>query len=344
MRDPYASLLLHGVKTVETRTRPLLQGTEGLCLLHIGHKLMDEEEASLYLWKTGLVPEAQIERVTRPPPGFARGQVLGLVELGPTHIYTEAETKKDSVQRQVTAEAVGKFATPVKRAWWLQRPLPEKGQPGVWPVRIPLDLLPPDLEVPAAVAATVQVVGTKSIEEAGPLPTLTVFDLDGICWTPEMYQISGGAPFRLTEGGNVALSSNGEPVTLFSGVKKVWSMLHRRKQQGERVAVAVASSSRRNKALPLLSTFEVEPGVTMADVVGEDNIEMFYVPKVGKRPHLENLLKKTGVKPLEVVFVDDKRENCQSVEPPRRPLRARQQSSESWPCISGRGSRSRLGT
>ena len=59
MRDPYASLLLHGVKTVETRNWPMLKDVSGwqlgvvkltmddpfipgLCLLHIGHKTMDE--------------------------------------------------------------------------------------------------------------------------------------------------------------------------------------------------------------------------------------------------------------------------------------------------------------
>lgn len=50
MRDPYASLLLHGVKTVETRNWPMLKDVSGLCLLHIGHKTMDES-----VWTSGWI-------------------------------------------------------------------------------------------------------------------------------------------------------------------------------------------------------------------------------------------------------------------------------------------------
>ena len=29
-----------------------------------------------------------------------------------------------------------------------------------------------------------------------PVPKVFVFDLDGCCWDPEMYELYGGAPFK----------------------------------------------------------------------------------------------------------------------------------------------------
>merc|ERR1740121_3418718 len=86
-------------------------------------------------------------------------------------------------------------------------------------------------------------------------------------------------------------------------------MLHALRVGGHDIRVAAASSSRRNKAMPLLSTFEVAPGVSMMDVVDPNLFEMFYRKGEYKRPHLEAILNKSGIAPDEVIFVDDNADN-----------------------------------
>jgi len=144
MRDPYASLLLHGVKTVETRNWPMLKDVSGLCLLHIGHKTMDESVAGEFLWRNDLADPQDLERLLEPPPGFQRGQVLGLVDLQQTCQYTKEQTRQAEVQRAVASEVVGQWATPVRKAWWLKSPLRAQGRPGVWTLRLPRTLVPHD--------------------------------------------------------------------------------------------------------------------------------------------------------------------------------------------------------
>ncbi|CAE8721953.1 unnamed protein product [Polarella glacialis] len=333
MCDPYASLLLHGVKTVETRNHPMLQGVTGFCLLHVGHKIMDENAAAEFLWRTGLADESNLDRITHPPVGLsARGQVLGVMELEETRQYTDAERRLESSQKKVASETVGKFATPVRRTWWLQQPLRERGQPGVWRASLPLELAPPDLraileqKAGAAQALVSQAKPEGGAEKRGnpepqndradncaDLPKLVVFDLDGVCWSPEMYQTKGGPPYRQLAGGDVAMNSAGEEIRLFGAVRRIWALLHSQEARAHGIRVAVASSSRRNKAVPLLATLEVCPRVRMSDVIDQELFEMYYCKGEGKRPHLQSLLSKTKLPPSEVLFVDDNIDNIRSV-------------------------------
>jgi len=308
MRDPYASLLLHGVKTLETRSHPMLQGVTGPCLLHVGHKTMDEFEASEFLWRTGLVEEHDIERVMRPPQGMQRGQVLGIVKLGQTRRLNEEERKLESIQHQVTSEAVGAFATEVAGAWWLRSPLALRGQPGVWRASVPANLVPDEVGL---VERMDRPPSTGQITEQ--MPRVVVFDLDGVCWSPEMYQTKGEPPYRNVDP-ITAVNSAGEAIRLHPAVRKVWASLHALQSSAHNIRVAVASSSIRRKAQPLLELFEVAPGVRMWDVIDPGLFEMYYRKGQGKRPHLATIIKKTGVNVEDVLFMDDNRENIASVQ------------------------------
>eukprot|EP00971_Amphidinium_carterae_P286590 5689638-Amphidinium_carterae.1 len=42
------------------------------------------------------------------------------------------------------------------------------------------------------------------------LPKLVIFDLDGVCWSPEMYQMKDGPPYTLVEDGQAVLNAAGE--------------------------------------------------------------------------------------------------------------------------------------
>ncbi|CAE7784246.1 LEUA [Symbiodinium pilosum] len=305
MRDPYASLLLHGVKTVETRNHPMLKGVVGPCLLHVGYKTMDESVASEFLWRRNLLDDKDLERMLKPPDGLARGQVLGLLDLAATRQYSSDELRLPEVQNAVTSEAVGKWATPVRSAWWLESPLKVAGQPGVWTVRLPRSAVP---------SAALPLLSPSTISDVASLPKLMVFDLDGVCWSPEMYQTKGGPPYSLVAPG-VVKNSKDEEIKLFDGVFAVWKMFHSPQARSHGVRVAVASSSRRNKAIPLLETMEILPGVSMKDIIDWRLFEMYYRRGEGKRPHLEALLSKTGVAPSDVLFLDDAAENIRSVRP-----------------------------
>ena len=100
----------------------------GLCLLHIGHKTMDEGVAGEFLWRNDLADPSDLEKLLAPPPGFQRGQVLGLLDLEVTRQYSQQQTRQPDIQKAVAAEAVGQWASPVRKAWWLKSPLPAQGQ------------------------------------------------------------------------------------------------------------------------------------------------------------------------------------------------------------------------
>ncbi|CAK8997414.1 Magnesium-dependent phosphatase 1 (MDP-1) [Durusdinium trenchii] len=309
-----AERTLHGVKTVETRNWPMLKDTSGPCLLHIGYKTMDESAAWEFLWRNDLADSKDLERLLSPPPGLQRGQVLGLLDLEKTYQYSEEEMRLPDVQKSVVSEVVGKWATPIRRAWWLKSPLRAQGRPGIWKLRLPRAAVPEDalrvLGWRASQRDDSEQQLAESSEDIQDLPRLMVFDLDGVCWSPEMYQTIGGSPYRRISDG-VVRNSAGEEIRLFPAVQRVWSLLYSLRSLG--VRVAVASSSRRHKALPLLETMEVSSGISMMDVVDRRLFEMYYRRGEYKRPHLEALLSKSGVAPTEVLFVDDSAKNIESV-------------------------------
>eukprot|EP00928_Gymnodinium_smaydae_P072516 TRINITY_DN55868_c0_g1_i1.p1 TRINITY_DN55868_c0_g1~~TRINITY_DN55868_c0_g1_i1.p1 ORF type:complete len:523 (-),score=62.42 TRINITY_DN55868_c0_g1_i1:168-1736(-) len=169
------------------------------------------------------------------------------------------------------------------------------------------------------------------------LPKLVVFDLDGVCWNPEMYQLKGGPPYSMvhregrrsevvagSKGGaargeqqsngtsDAIATSAGEVITLHEAVKRVWMLLAERQEKGM-LQVAIASSSRREKALPLLKFVRISPRLSMHDVVRPELLKMFYARQQGKRPHLVELLATTGIDPKHVLFLDDNRDNVASV-------------------------------
>jgi len=286
----------------------MLQGVTGPCLLHIGHKTMDESEAFEFLWRTALVDEHDIERVTRPPQGMRRGQVLGIVKLGQTRRLSDEERRLESIQRQVTSEVVGVFATEVVGAWWLRNPLTLRGQPGVWRASIPAHLVPEEVGL---VKRAEHPAGTGKVTEL--MPRVIVFDMEGVCWSPEMYQTKGDPPYWSVDP-VTAVNSAGEAIRLHPAVRRVWASLHALRSSVHDIQVAVASSSIRRKAQALLELYEVAPGVRMWDVIEPGLFEMYYRKGQGKRPHLAAILKKTGVNAEDMLFVDDNRDNIASVQ------------------------------
>mmetsp|Transcript_109668 Transcript_109668/g.309316 ORF Transcript_109668/g.309316 Transcript_109668/m.309316 type:complete len:357 (+) Transcript_109668:3-1073(+) len=315
MSDPFASLLLNGVKTIETRNSAVLANAgTGPCLLHIGRKLWPNSDYMEELWRMG-IPERDWPRLTEPRRGFRRGSIAGVVELGATRQGSAADFDSDDTRRAVVArkENMGRFLTPVKNAQWLERPIPMGGRPGIWTTWVWRKVLPPGI-------LDLLPKGQEDENDSGqaglamtadlPRPRLVVFDLDGCLWHPEMYQTSGGPPYRpIGRSGRRVENSAGEEIRLLQGAREALREL----ADAEGVTVAVASSSYAEKALPLLDAFEVKPGVRIRDVLGDNLVEIYYRRSEGKRPHFEALREKSGVPYDAMLFFDDAQDNVATV-------------------------------
>ena len=145
MSQPFCSLLLNGVKTVESRKQPLFQdlpvGTK--ILVACGRRDWPDQET----FRDILAKDSQdIPQWTRLPRGFSKGHVVGMVTLGPTRQVSYQERATDpNLHRQVLArgEGIGQYCTEISNPTWLAKSfsLP-KGQPGVFTVQLPKDCLP----------------------------------------------------------------------------------------------------------------------------------------------------------------------------------------------------------
>jgi magnesium-dependent phosphatase 1 len=145
MSQPFAALLLNGVKTVESRNNAMFEvikpGTR--VLLHCGRKDWHDQESYLeILQEKGYSPN-DIAKVNRLPKGFPKGAIIGVITVGKTWRAKDQERRGKDLQNRVLApfEGVGRFCTEVTDAQWLKRPIKTRGKPGVSTVQIPKDAL-----------------------------------------------------------------------------------------------------------------------------------------------------------------------------------------------------------
>jgi len=142
--EPYASLVVGGVKTIETRTGPVLSRTRGPLLIAVSKK-----------------PEAALDRWAPPKPsppagwpGEIRGHVIGVVNvtgiwkpISDSHWSQDGETPDidhmDELRRRACfGEVGGRWLAFLDRAEWLTEPVPVRGYPGTYPVTLDAELLP----------------------------------------------------------------------------------------------------------------------------------------------------------------------------------------------------------
>ncbi len=154
-RQPFASLVLYGVKQLEARNRPQLKQTIGPLALHISHK---EEPFGSPLVNTavGLLrrryPDSTISQLFALPQAHAEGFgcIVGLVDVEatwPADLFNEVE------QQQLTEQAVfpvgGTFITQLRNPRWLKYPVRTSGSNRLWHVQLPIDCLPEGTELDA---------------------------------------------------------------------------------------------------------------------------------------------------------------------------------------------------
>ncbi|XP_068813814.1 protein EOLA1 [Struthio camelus] len=147
-RQPYAGLVLNGVKTVETRWRPVLAAYEKRSVaVHIA--LRDWEDAAwraILLDRVGLTPP-QLRQLLDDGEKFGRGVVAGLIDIGETSLYPENLPPEEVLElenKAVLCNLEQKYLTVVSNPRWLLEPIPARGSRGIWQVDIPEELIPPE--------------------------------------------------------------------------------------------------------------------------------------------------------------------------------------------------------
>ncbi|XP_044620203.1 protein EOLA1 [Equus asinus] len=145
-RQPYAGFVLNGVKTVETRWRPLLSSHRDCTIaIHIAHR--DWEDAAwreLLVERLGRTP-AQIQALLQEGEKYGRGVIAGLVDIGETLQCPENLDPDEVVELEnqaVLTNLKQKFLTVLSNPRWLLEPIPRKGGKDVFQVDIPEHLIP----------------------------------------------------------------------------------------------------------------------------------------------------------------------------------------------------------
>ncbi|XP_059186366.1 protein EOLA1 isoform X2 [Centropristis striata] len=145
-RQPYAGLVLDGVKTVESRWRPLLAQLENQTLaVHVARRDWDGEEWRAVLSGPRGMNPPQIGALLESGDRFGRGVVAGLVDVGETWQCPASLQGAGLQHLELSAVLIGlqeKYLTHLSNPRWLKEPLSAPGGRDLWSVEIPVELLP----------------------------------------------------------------------------------------------------------------------------------------------------------------------------------------------------------
>nr|XP_046233934.1 protein EOLA1 [Scatophagus argus]XP_046233943.1 protein EOLA1 [Scatophagus argus]XP_046233951.1 protein EOLA1 [Scatophagus argus] len=145
-RQPYAGLILDGVKTVESRWRPLLAPLENQTLaVHIAQRDWEGEEWREVLSGSLGMNQDQIQALLESGERFGRGVVAGLVDVGGTWLCPASLQGEELEHLEQSTVLIGlqeKYLTHLSNPRWLKEPLSVHGGRDLWTVQIPNELLP----------------------------------------------------------------------------------------------------------------------------------------------------------------------------------------------------------
>ena len=159
----------------------------------------------------------------------------------------------------------------------------------------------PPLPAPASILSP-----PRPPQQGSPMPKMVVFDLDFTLWRPELYQLSSGPPFRVSNDGCV-LTARGERLELFPAARRALAEL-----ASANVPVAIASrASEVTWAHDIIRLMCVDATRTMADVIGDAPV---VVQGGSKVRHLKHIAAASGVKLIDMLFFDNERSNIMEVE------------------------------
>ena len=124
LQQPYASLLMRGEKTLETRMTDFLKAHEGTeLLIHVGHRTGGKWTHEGLKLAGG---SAALAEMSRLPPGMTNGMIVGVVRVGRTIRAAEladvagweAVEAAARVPRALIEKA---YVTEIKSPRWLRR-------------------------------------------------------------------------------------------------------------------------------------------------------------------------------------------------------------------------------
>ncbi|XP_018408101.1 PREDICTED: protein CXorf40A-like [Nanorana parkeri] len=145
-RQPYAGLLLNGVKTVETRWRPLLADHKHSTLaIHIAVRDWDVEDWKDILHNRLGMSTAVVQQLVEKGEQYGRGVIAGLVDIGDTWQCADDVPTEDTLELENKALLIGlqgKYLTDVSNPRWLLEPIPARGGKDIWKVTVPYHLIP----------------------------------------------------------------------------------------------------------------------------------------------------------------------------------------------------------
>lgn len=149
-RQPYAGLILNGVKTLETRWRPLLSSVQKYTIaIHIAHKDWEDDEWQEVLMERLGMTWTQIQTLLQAGEKYGRGVIAGLIDIGETFQCPETLTAEEAVELETQAVLTNlqlKYLTQVSNPRWLLEPIPRKGGKDIFQVDIPEHLIPLEKE------------------------------------------------------------------------------------------------------------------------------------------------------------------------------------------------------
>jgi magnesium-dependent phosphatase 1 len=145
MNQPFAGLLAHGIKTIETRNGTMFKQIkeDEEMILHVGRRTYPDNGMHLDILRERGLSNEEIQRVTNLPMGYERGECVAILTIGQTRLEEEEFRSQTHIEQNVVArgDIMGKHLTTVKSVKWLKRPYKIKGAPGIFDVEIPLDCL-----------------------------------------------------------------------------------------------------------------------------------------------------------------------------------------------------------
>jgi hypothetical protein len=131
LHDPWASLVMAGIKTIETRKSPVLSGFSGPLIIH-----------------RSMSPEVKGYHDTPPNPwgkDDISGVALGVVRVVRTFRLTYTPSSDELLVLQKRAcfpDLAGRYLSVLEDATWFPEPLPARGTQGRWKLNVPDRLLP----------------------------------------------------------------------------------------------------------------------------------------------------------------------------------------------------------
>lgn len=145
------------------------------------------------------------------------------------------------------------------------------------------------------------VMGDEDAED----PRVIVWDLDGTLWSPEMYQLYGGAPFARHEESGDVRDARGEWVRLLGDARAILAALKRDKPH---IKVGVASTCDEPEwARECLRKIVVEGDAALEGHFHGDVVEIYKA--YTKEVHLRAIAKKSSCALHEMMFFDNQRDN-----------------------------------